>query len=297
MKILIIANPASGKHKTGEKIKSLSRILISKGCEVETCITTGPGHAQQRLRTISHDFDCVVAAGGDGTLNDVLNGLSEPGFIPICIFPTGTANVMAKELSLTDDPSQCAQTILNKKIRLLDMGLIGERKFLLFVSVGFDALVTKEVLHSKSKLTGYRRYAVPILTALYHYKIPHLSIRIDNKQSISGGLILISNTRTYGGIFTITDKAQCDSRLFDICIVPDGRIPFLIRYFLYAVMGKVSKIKKIRFSTAKEIEITSPEPVPVQVDGDYWDTTPLHIKLSSVQVPVIVNSQKWNKYN
>lgn len=288
MKILIIANPVSGKHNTKEKISFLSRILTSEGCEVETCITTDPNHAQQRLRDIRGDIDCVVAAGGDGTLNDVLNGLPEPDHTPLCIFPTGTANVMAEELSLTDDPSQCAQIILNKKMRFLDMGLIEKRRFLLFVSVGFDALVTKEVLYSKTKLKGYWRFAIPILTALYHYKAPHLSIRIDNKQSVTGGLILVSNSRTYGGIFTITDKARCDSRLFNICIVPDGRIPSLSRYFLYALIGKVSKIKKIRFLTAKEIEITSSEPVPVQIDGDYWGTTPLQIKLSSTQVPVFV---------
>ena len=288
MKILIIANPAAGKHTSGDKIQSLSRILTSKGCEVETFITTKPGHARQRLRHISQNIECVVTVGGDGTLNEVLNGLPDPDRIPICIFPTGTANVMAKELSLSDNPSLCAQIILNKKTRYLDMGLIGTRRFLLFVSVGFDAHVTKEVMYSKSRLTGYRRYLIPVITTVYRYKAPRLSTTIDNKPSITGGFVLVSNTRNYGGIFTITDKAECDSRYFDMCIVPDGNIPTLIRFFLYALVGKVSKITKISFLTGKEIEITSSEPVAVQVDGDYFGTTPIRIQLSSTQVPVMV---------
>jgi diacylglycerol kinase (ATP) len=288
MKFLIIANPTAGKGRAERKIRALERILSSQGCEVETFVTTYNGEAEKRLSRIEPDIDCVVATGGDGTINEVINGLPDPGRIPIGIFPTGTANVLAKELSLPHNPRHSAQVLLQRKFRRLDMGLIGTRRFLLFVSIGFDAIVTREVLQSRSRLTSYKRYIIPVVKALYNYRIPHLKVKIDNNVLINGGLVLISNTRTYGGIFTITDKAQCDSRYFDICIVSDGSIPLLVLYFISAIFGMVPKIKRITYLTGKKFEITSPEPVAVQIDGDYFGTTPLNVCLSTTQVPVIV---------
>lgn len=288
MKVLLICNTSAGKGKGGGKISQLIRILEQKGFQTETFFTKGPGDAKSRAARIAPDVQRLIVAGGDGTLNEVLNGLPDPSRIPIALVPSGTSNVMAKETALPNKPHSIAVMLEQGAVRRLDMGTIGDRRFLLFVSVGLDAMVMKELLQCRSSRLGYRRYIMPVMKALARYHPPDLGITIDESMKLKGGMVLVGNTRHYGGILSITDKARYDSGHLDVCIVPKATIPSLARYYLAAARGRVSQERKIHYLTGKRIRIDSEEPVAVQVDGDYFGTTPVLINISASVVPLLV---------
>jgi diacylglycerol kinase family enzyme len=234
----------------------------------------------------------LVVAGGDGTLNEVLNGLSNPSQVPIAVFPLGTANVMAKELGLTDDPEAFVALLEQGAVRRLDMGRIGERRFLLFVSVGLEAAVTKEVSRSSRLGTWYWRYFLPLVRTLIRYRAPTLTVTVDDRSSLTCGMVLISNIKHYWSIFSMTERAACDSGHFDIRIIPRGRITCLVRYYLGSTPRSFIKIGKFPYITGKQILIDSHKRVDVQLDGDYFGTTPIRIDLEEAVVPMIASADR-----
>jgi len=173
-------------------------------------------------------------------------------------------------------------------LRRLDMGLLGERRFLLVASAGFDAMVTNEVRRRRGGTLGYFGYLVPILRALKRYHPPELKVTVDGGDPISGAFVVVSNTRNYGGIFSFADRARCDSGHLDVCVFPRGTLSALIWYYLAAFRGWVSTRTDVRYLTGIRIRIESREPVAVQVDGDPAGDTPVDIQLLPGAVPVLV---------
>jgi len=288
MKILLIGNPAAGKVQGRAKIVELIQLLQQRGVRLETFLTRHPGDAKRRAYCIEPDVERLLVAGGDGTLNEVLNGLPDPSRIPLVLFPLGTSNVMAQELALANNLESIVTTLERGNIRRVDMGIIGDHRFLLFVSVGLDAMVMEKVFQIKRNRGGYSRYIFPVLKVLAHYHPPHLRITVDDFRDLKGGMVLVGNTRHYGGIFSIADRARYDSGHLDICIVPEGTFTSLARYYCAAARKKVSQDRKIHYVTGTRIRIESAEPVAVQVDGDYFGTTPVHINCKASFVPLVV---------
>ena len=288
MKILLIGNPAAGKRQAHSKIRHLQYLAERKGFRMEIFLTKAPGDARRRARSIDENLSRLVVAGGDGTLNEVLNGLKNPSRVPIAIFPLGTANVLAKELGLTDDPKAVIELLERGAVHRLDMGKIRERRFLLFVSVGLEGTVTKEVSKSSRLGIWYWRYFLPLVRTLIRYRPPTLSVKVDDSSSLKCGMLLISNIKHYWSVFSMTDRAACDSGHFDIRIIPRGTIACFIRYYLGSVPGKFSKMGGFPYITGKRILIDSHKKADVQVDGDYFGTTPIRVDLEKSVVPMVV---------
>lgn len=288
MKILLIGNPAAGKGQGKARIGELAQLLGQRGFRLETFLTRQSGDAKRRACYIEPDVERLLVAGGDGTLNEVINGLPDPSRIPVVLFPLGTSNVMAQELALPNNLESIVTTLERGNIRRVDMGIIGDHRFLLFVSVGLDAMVMEKVLQNKRNRGGYSRYIFPVLKVLAHYHPPHLRITVDDDGDLKGGMVLVGNTRHYGGIFSIADRGRCDSGHLDICIVSKGTFTSLARYYFAAARGRVSQDRKIHYVTGTRIRIESAEPVAVQVDGDYFGTTPVHINCKTSIVPLVV---------
>lgn len=288
MNVLLVGNPVAGRGKADRQIEGLVQILERRGHRVNVCLTRAAGDARRWVSQIGSSIETIVVAGGDGTLNEVLNGILDPSQIPIALFPLGTANVLAHELGLPKKPEEVADSLEQGVVRKLDMGLLGGRRFLLLVSVGFDAMVTEKIHRSRKGSLGYRGYLLPALTVLSRYRPPNLRIEVDGQRDLKGALVVVSNVRSYGGIFTVADRARGDSGHLDICIFPRGTIPALVGYALSAFRGKVSTLAEVVYLTGRRIWIESDEPVAVEVDGDYFGTTPVVIELKPACVPIVV---------
>ena len=288
MKILAIGNPVSGGGRARRLAARLVECLARRGHDVELCLTGQSGDARERAAAVATDVQRLIVVGGDGTLNEVLNGLADPSQIPLIQLATGTANILAHELGLPWDAEGVARLIDEGAIRRIDMGLVGDRRFLMVVSAGFDAMVTREIQRRRRSTLGYFGYVLPILRVLRGYRPPRLRVEVDDGDTVEGGLVVVSNTRNYGGLFTVADRARCDSGHLDVCVITKGSLAAVARAAIGGLTGGISRQKGVHYLTGRRIRVDSAEPLPVEVDGDYFGSTPIEITLRPSSVPVVV---------
>jgi diacylglycerol kinase (ATP) len=292
MRILVIANPRAGKGSTERKVDQLTHYLRLRGHHVEVFLSSGPADPARRATTVRDgDFDTIVVGGGDGTVNAVINGLSDPSRIPILHLATGTANILAKDLGLPVEPELLVPVIEDGVIVRADMGLLEDHRFLLVASAGFDAMVTERLTAARGKTLGYRGYLLPILRSVGQYRPPSLEVEIDGKHRVTGAMVMVLNSRHYGGIFVFDDAARLDSGSFQVCVFPRGSVPALVRYALSGLLRLASGLPEVMRYSGGRVTISCAENCPVEVDGEYAGTTPVEIKLSPATVPLLAPQQ------
>jgi diacylglycerol kinase family enzyme len=150
-------------------------------------------------------------------------------------------------------------------------------------------MVVQAIERTRSGSLGFRGYIAPILRTLIDYEPPALRVSIDGKRPRCVALALVSNVRSYAGLFSAADRAQPDSGVLDVCLFPDASVPQLVKYLAAGLVGRVSSLPEVVYRTARRIEIESEgDEVPVQVDGDARGTTPVAIELAPLRFPVLV---------
>lgn len=288
MKVLVIANPIAGGGKAPRYVDELEAALRSHDCDVETFLTGASGDAKRRAGDIEDDVDRVVSVGGDGTLNEVVNGLADPSRIPIAQLPLGTANILARELGFHWTPDQVAKTVADGRVRNLDLGIANGTRFVAVTSAGFDAMVTRDIQKHRTGALGARGYLMPTLRSAMQYHAPTMRVTVDDGEPIEGALVVISNIRNYAGLFSIADQACPDSGHLDVCLFPNGSHIALACYLAAALTRTVSKVTNVNYMTGKKILVDSDEPVAVEIDGDYVGDTPLEVTVEPGALPMLV---------
>ncbi len=289
MRIAIIGNPIAGRGRAEARVEALSQLLRDRGHDVLLMLTQKGGDARAFAASLNGETDRIVVAGGDGTLNETVNGLADPSLIPIAPWAMGTANILARELRLPRrSPEQVVDLVERGEPRRIDMGMIDGRRFLLVASAGFDAMVVYDIARQRTGRLGLRGYAGPIMRTLRRYRVPTLRVTVDDQSPVTGALVVVSNIRNYAGFFSIADRADCASGELDICVFPHGKYEHLIRYAWAAWRKRVSKLRDVTYVTGRSIHIESDEPVPVEVDGDDHAPTPAKITVQPATVPIVV---------
>ncbi len=290
LKVLVIGNPAAGSGRGRERSARLVRALEARGHAVEFYATRAPGDARRHVAEREGSVDRIVAAGGDGTLNEIVNGLADPSATPIAPLALGTANMVAVALGVPRDPDALAKLVEADRVRRIDLGEVGTTRFLGVVGVGFDALVTEEVRAKRRGPLGYSGYAVPILRALARYRPPRLHVRIDGAPAIECGFAIVAKLPNYGGLFAVTPAARMDSGHLDLCLFRNATIPGLVGIVWPSWRGTLAKRDDVVVTTATHLAIESAgdEPVSVQIDGDAWGKTPIEITVQPRVVPMLV---------
>jgi len=288
VKVLIICNPISGGGRAARLAGKLRELLEGSGHGVDLFLTSAAGEARRRASQAGSDVDRIVSVGGDGTLNEVLNGLEDPSRIPLTQLATGTANLLAHDLNLPYHAEGVHRLLEHGTIRRLDLGLVGERRFLMVVSSGFDAMVTLEAQGNRSGTMNYARWLPSIIKVLRDYKPPCFTVNVDDREPIEGQLVIVSNVRNYGGLFTVTDRAVCDSGYLDVCVLTRAALPGLVRALVGGLTGGLSRSQGVVYVQGTRIGVTSDRPVPAELDGDPFGTTPIDITLQPRQVPIVV---------
>jgi diacylglycerol kinase (ATP) len=289
MRILVVVNPIAGGGAAGRGAEQVARVLEDRGHAVESFATRHPEEAGERVRKreSAGDLDCIVVAGGDGTVNDILNGLEDPSRTPLAHLAYGTANMLARELRIPREPGALAALVERGSCRRLDLGRAGSRRFLLVASSGFDAMVTSAVSRTRRGILGYGGYVRPIWRAVREYRSPRLRVSVDGAAPLGGALAIVSNIRNYGGILSVADRARPDSGVLDVCVFSGERVTDLVRYAFAAGVRRVSRLPDVAYRTGRRIAIEAEEPTAVQIDGDYRGTTPLRIEVEPSTVPVL----------
>ena len=289
MRILVIVNPISGRGAAVDSARRLGLALLQRGHSVEQRVTRGAGDAERFARECEHSFDRIVIAGGDGTLNEVFNGLSDPSSVPIAYLALGTANLLARDLDLPRDPEGVATLVESGAIRRIDLGRIGDRCFLANVGVGFDALIVQEIGRTRRGVLGYRSYVGPILRSMAAYRPPQIEVRIDGEKPRVCAWVVVSNLRNYGGLFEVSDRAGCDSGRLELCLFERAKAADIARYFTAGMRGRLARARGVSLHQARRVHIGG-DGVPIQVDGDTWGTTPAELEIQPAAASILVSA-------
>jgi YegS/Rv2252/BmrU family lipid kinase len=290
MKILVVANPAAGTGRGRTRTRELVRALQKRGHAVERFATRRAGDARRRVAEAEGAVDCIVAAGGDGTLNEVVNGLADPSATPLVPLALGTANMLAGALGVPKEPAAVARVIEAHAIRRIDVGRVGDARFLGVAGIGFDALVTEAVRATRKGTLGYAGYALPILRTLASYTPPRLLVRLDGGAPEACGFVIVAKLPNYGGLFAVTPDARPESGDLPVCLFRDASIAGLVRIVAPARRGTLGRRADCLVTSARRIEVSCDDdrPASVQLDGDAWGHTPVAIGVEPRVVPMLV---------
>ncbi len=287
MRLLIIGNPIAGTGRAISRIEEFAQVLERRGHQTEIFLTSGAGSAAERARTIDSSLDRLVVAGGDGTVNEVLNGIPDPSRVPLLHFPVGTANQLALTLGLPSEMELLADALEKAKILKADLGLVGNRRFLMLLTAGFDAAVTEEVKRHRYGGLGYIGYVIPIVKTIAHLKPVRLKVILDEHTEVIGATVMLLKVRLYGGFLVFAEDARLDSGCFHVCVFREGSVSDIVSYALAGLTRTSSHHTDIMRFRARSVRIESDNRVPVEADGDHYGITPVTVRLEPSVVPLI----------
>jgi diacylglycerol kinase (ATP) len=284
-RVLIVFNPHAGQAaQLRSAIDRAAQIWTTARWLVELAPTESAGDATRIARAAAAEgYDLVVAAGGDGTVNEIINGLvgTETAFAPL---PAGTVNVWAREMGLPMDVEQAARALLTADRRQIDLGRAKgkdcDRHFLLMASVGFDAAVTQELCPTDKKRLGALAYLKQAAQMAWNYRGSKVYLRIDG-QRIRGPLLMtvIGNSQLYGGVVKFTAHALIDDGLLDVCVIQGRSMLGAPLRLLSVLIRAYNRDPKVKYFRAQHVSFIGKKSLSVQLDGDFIGTTPIDFQI------------------
>lgn len=260
-RLLVIHNPAAGRGV--RRLALVLDALAREGVDVELAPTSHPGHAAELARR-ARNCDAVVAAGGDGTISEIANGI---GALPLGIIPLGTANVLAIELGYPREAAAVARVLVRGGLRKVRAGRVGNRRFVQMVSAGFDARVVARLDLALKRRVGKVAYVVAGAVQMLAGERPPINLQIDGTR-YAAGQVIVANGRHYGGGFVIAPLADLSAAEFQVCLFPRGDAIAIAGYVLSIALGRLQFRSDVRIFPAREIRLDTPPGDPMQVDGD-----------------------------
>jgi len=283
-RILAVFNPAAGAGRRSN-LDLIVAELQDLGCAVTIIETKAPGHAETIVQEASaHDFDIIAAAGGDGTINEVVNGLKGRDFT-LGVIPLGTANVLADEIGLRRSPSRVARALAHGVIKPIFVGVVNNRRFITMVGVGFDAdVVAKMSLPLKRRL-GPIAYIWQAARQAFVGSFTERDVVIDGVQYRTVSIVTC-NARRYGGPFVAAPAASLGDDTFHVVLMKGGGWFSIARYGLGLMLGRISMFPDVEIIKGRDVVIGSGEG-PVQADGDIVTALPAHIFIDPELVSLV----------
>ena len=287
---VIIANPTSGSYLYNRRqLEETMAFLRDYGWEVELKLTHAIGDARLYTReAVANRLDVVIAAGGDGTINEVIQELVGSK-TALGVLPTGTANVWAREMGIPLDIAGASEILAYGRTRRIDVGSVNGRYFLLMVGIGFDGEVARVVERKFLKRLGVVGYLLVSFWLSFGYDSFAVNAKIGEQEVKTRALqIVIGNTQLYGGAVKFTWQAQCDDGLLDVCIVRKRskfRRIFIVLDFL---LRRKQRSQWVSYDKSATIEVQTRKPVAIQVDGDSCGNTPATFTVAPRALKVIV---------
>ena len=235
--VLVIFNPTAGWRRRARLDRVLAR-LGELGAAVTLYETTARGDAERAAREVpAGQFDAIVAAGGDGTINEVINGLAGRN-LPLGIIPLGTANVLAAELGLPASDEALARTIALGATQPVKLGEVNGRRFAMMAGVGFDAHVVASVDTGMKRLVGKLAYAWETLRGFFRFDFRPYRLTIDGRTYEVASAV-IANGHYYGGRFVCAPEARLSDPDLHVCLFKSVGPWAALRYTAWMMMGRL----------------------------------------------------------
>jgi YegS/Rv2252/BmrU family lipid kinase len=260
----LILNPVAGPVWRRSKARRLIEHLKTLFPDLTVHVTGRAGDGERLAkRLVSESHDLILAAGGDGTYHEVINGMRDSS-VPLGILPMGTGNSLVRELGLPTHPLKAATAIRHGVVRPIYLGQCDQRLFILMLGAGFDADIVRRVPPGKKRL-GMLAYLLAGITGLFRYDYSTITFRVDGKE-FKGTSGIIAKARCYGGPFAIVPQVRLDRPELILCLFK-GRGPIAyMKYTLGVITGLHTRMADVEFHGGTTIEVESP--VPLQADGE-----------------------------
>jgi diacylglycerol kinase (ATP) len=299
---LLIHNPNAGNGGNGRRrvLDQARQILASNGIETELAETTGPGHATEiAQQAVSDHRQLVIACGGDGTLNEVVNGLARSSnghCVALALLPGGTANILAKELDIPWDILGATRRLVQGEVREIALGLATpleqpERKryFLSVSGAGPDGMIVYSVDLGLKARVGILAYWWQGAREVLRYTFPRFRVRAPDRQ-LEATLVVVGRTKNYGGPFKITDQADLFEDQFEVMALTTQSGFRYLSYLPTLWMGNLRKEEGVHFWKADSLicEPLDANPVYAQVDGEPLARLPIEFSIVPRAVKLLV---------
>ncbi len=294
-KTVLIWNPQAGRGgaSRAREVERFCASLHQRGIAVEAFGTTGPNDAARLAAQLTRDEGArdVIVSGGDGTINEALQGLVGTG-ARLAVWPRGTANVLARELKLPFDPERAADLIARGRARRVHVGRAhmeetGERRyFFLMAGIGLDAEIVSRVRPRLKRRVGEAAFWYSGLGHLAHWQPVPFNVEVEGR-TLPATFAAIGKAAHYGGNLAITPRARMAEPEFEVCIVDStSRLHFL--HLLSHAMrrrGVAEEMRGVHFIRTARARVTGD--VPVQIDGELTGRPPITFEIAPTPIEII----------
>jgi YegS/Rv2252/BmrU family lipid kinase len=291
MAVPVIINPAANSTKAAAQLERVRRLQPAP----ELHLTEGVGHARELAAALAAEGrPLVVAAGGDGTVNEIVNGIAEHNArVPdparhtaLGVLPVGTMNVFAYELGLPPrDLEACWGIITGGRQREIDLWQANDAYFIQLAGVGLDAAIVKETSWEMKRRFGPLSYVMSAARVLGQ-EAPLLHIDIPNRPTLHGSVVLIGNGRHYGGPVSVFRDASNSDGLLDVLILHQQRALEIFQLLGALTMTGYDECGDIDYLQVPSLRVTSEHEVPYELDGELGESTPVDFKAAPFRMRV-----------
>lgn len=282
-KTCIILNPSARSQRARrwqERVQTLCGAA-------RFCATVRAGDAEEMGRqAVAEGFERIVAAGGDGTVHEVVNGLAGSE-ATLGLLPMGTVNVFAQELGIPpNDLERCWRIIEGNQTRLIDLPRANEKHFVQLAGVGLDAQAVKETSQALKRNFGPLSYLISA-AQIAARRPPRLTIECPEAQTKEGSFVLVGNGRLYGGPFPFFKHAQLDDGLLDVLVFKQLGYLELIKYLQNVIFTAEITTRDVEYFQTRELRVSSSEDVPVELDGELSGSCPVEFGIARQGLKVL----------
>jgi diacylglycerol kinase (ATP) len=280
---VVILNPAANSDRAKRWRARVDE--LAHDCTI--CTTQRAGEAEGMARNaVREGFEKIVAAGGDGTINEVVNGLAN-STAALGLLPMGTVNVFAMELGLpANDLEFCWNVIEGNNTRLVDLPSANGKYFVQLAGVGLDAQVVKETSLALKRNIGPLSYLISA-AQIAARRPPRLFIESENAPISEGSFVLVGNGRRYGGPFPFFKNAVIDDGLLDVVAFKQLGYLEIIKYLQDVFFSSKIQVPEVEYFQTRRLRITSEQDVPVELDGELVGNCPVQFEMLEKRLRVL----------
>jgi diacylglycerol kinase (ATP) len=288
----LIYNPTSGREEMKRRLPEVLQRLESGGLETSTHATTGEGDAtRSAAEAVERGFDLIIAAGGDGTLYEVINGMAEkPGRPPLGILPVGTTNDFARALAIPRNWEKACDLIVKQHAREIDIGKMNDRYFINIAGGGSMTELTYEVPSKLKTMLGQMAYYMKGFEKLPRLRPIKLTLKCEEAElQEEVMLFLIANSNSVAGFEKLSPGASLSDGLVEVFILKRCNLAEFIRVASLALRGEHLNDPNVVHFKTRYLEITSPDHVQINLDGELGGTLPCTFSVLPQHLKIFVD--------
>lgn len=290
-RIALIVNPIAGDGKCLRKLPRVQKILTEAGVEYSTLMTESTGHAVVLAKQAAQEgFTTAISMGGDGTLNEVLNGLLGTNCV-MGFIPAGSGNDFGRTFGLrSGDVEQACTVILDENVREIDVGYTEGKYFLNVAGAGFDAEVGHMAnVWGKKYFSGPLAYIASIFRQLIRFSPREMHIELDGRIiDTRAWLVAVGNARYFGGGMMIAPAAEVDDRLFDVCVIGATSKLELLKVLPRVFKGDHIHHQAVTCYRAAHVKLSSESSMVTQADGELLGILPREFTIAEQRIKVLL---------